>query len=170
YISILEDLLLAFRIPVFTKKAKRAVSVHPKFYFFDTGVFRSLRPSGYLDKPEEIEGSALEGLVVQHLRSWNAYRGDGNNIHFWRTYSGLEVDFVIYGQDGIWAIEVKNTAHIRGNDLQALRAFKSDFPQCNALLLYRGKERFKIHDILCVSCEEFLVNLHPDKSLISYLT
>ena len=66
YISILEDLLLASRVPVFQKKAKRAVTAHPKFYYFDTGVFRSLRPKGPLDRPEEINGAALEGLVFQH--------------------------------------------------------------------------------------------------------
>lgn len=67
YISILEDLLLAFRIPVFTKGAKRRLSSHPKFYLFDAGVFRSVRPAGPLDAPQEVEGGALEGLVVQHL-------------------------------------------------------------------------------------------------------
>jgi len=49
YFSILEDLLLAFRIPVFTKRARRNLISHPKFYYFDSGVFRSLRPSGPLD-------------------------------------------------------------------------------------------------------------------------
>lgn len=48
----------------------------PKFYFFDTGVFRTVRPKGTLDRPEEIDGAALEGLIAQHLRAWNAYRGD----------------------------------------------------------------------------------------------
>ena len=76
YITILEDLLLAFHLPVFTKRAKRAVVSHPKFYSFDAGVFRSLRPSGPLDRTEEIEGCALEGLVAQHLIAWNSYRGD----------------------------------------------------------------------------------------------
>ena len=44
YITILEDLLLAYRIPVFSKKAKRVTVTHPKFYYFDAGVYRSLRP------------------------------------------------------------------------------------------------------------------------------
>lgn len=46
YISILEDLLLGFSIEVFSKRAKRALSAHPKFYLFDAGLFRSLRPKG----------------------------------------------------------------------------------------------------------------------------
>lgn len=58
-----EDLLLASRIPVYQRRAKRAVTAHPKFYYFDTGVFRSFRPRGPLDRPEEINGAALEGLA-----------------------------------------------------------------------------------------------------------
>jgi len=61
YVEVLEDLLLSFRIPVFTRRARRDTSQHPKLYLFDTGVFRSLRPRGPLDRPEEIEGAALEG-------------------------------------------------------------------------------------------------------------
>lgn len=52
YLEIVEDLLLAFRVPVFTRRAKRATVAHPKFFFFDTGVFRSLRPHGPLDRPQ----------------------------------------------------------------------------------------------------------------------
>ena len=44
YTAILEDILLGFRLPVFTRRAKRELAAHPKFYLFDTGVFRSLRP------------------------------------------------------------------------------------------------------------------------------
>ena len=44
-VGILEDLLIATRIPVFRRRAKRSVVAHGKFYFFDCGVFRSLRPA-----------------------------------------------------------------------------------------------------------------------------
>ena len=53
YCSILEDLLLGYRVPVFTRRAKRAMASHPKFYFFDAGVFRANRPAGPLDAPAE---------------------------------------------------------------------------------------------------------------------
>ena len=58
YIEVLEDLLLSFRVSVFTRRAKRDTIAHPKLYLFDTGVFRSLRPRGPLDRPGEIEGAA----------------------------------------------------------------------------------------------------------------
>lgn len=161
YITILEDLLLSFRLQLFTKRAKRKTISHPKFYFFDTGVYRAIRPSGPLDSPGMIDGCALEGLVCQHLMAWNSYRDDKNHIYFWRTPSGAEVDFIVYGKEIFWAIEVKNSARVRPEDLRHLNSFKSDYPECKALLLYRGKERLLKNDILCMPCEEFLKALSP---------
>lgn len=62
YFRILEDLLLAFTLPVFSRRAKRRLMSDVKFYFFDAGVYRAIRPSGPLDAPEEIRGIALETL------------------------------------------------------------------------------------------------------------
>jgi len=168
YIKILEDILLSFKIPVFTKKAKRALISHPKFYFFDTGVFRALRPKGPLDQPQEIDGAALEGLVAQHLRSWNAYRDNKYDLFFWHSRGGVEVDFVLYGENGIFAIEVKNTGRIRHKDLRALTAFRNDYPQGKALLLYRGNEKLLKNNILCLPCEAFLKELVPGSDLSTF--
>lgn len=161
YVEILEDLLLAFRLKAFTKRAKRHLSLHPKFYYFDSGVFQSIRPRGPLDLPQEIGGSALEGLVAQHLRAWNAYSGDSHPLFFWRTKSGLEVDFIIYGPEFFWAIEVKNSMTIHPKDFNGLLSFQEDYPDAKLFLLYRGKERLKMKKVLCLPCEEFLKDLIP---------
>ena len=167
YVNILEDLLLAFHLIPFTKRAQRASVTHPKFYLFDCGVFRSLRPAGPLDRPEEIEGHALEGLIAQHLRAWIAYTQNPYELYFWRTRSGLEVDFVLYGPDGIWAIEVKNSGRIRPEDIRSLRSFREDYPESKAILLYRGEERLMWQEILCLPCKEFLQQLRPDKNIVN---
>src|SRR5688572_5526004 len=143
YVGILEDLLLAFRVPVFTRRARRATAQHPKFYLFDAGVFRSLRPKGPLDRREEVDGPALAGLVVQHLRAWDAYRGGRNSLYYWRTRSGVEVDSILYGEDGFWAVEVKNATRIQRAELQPLQSFREDYPECRTLLVYRGNEQLK---------------------------
>lgn len=166
YLEVLEDLLLGFRLPVFTRRAKRETTSHPKFYFFDTGVFRSLRPRGPVDRPEEIDGAALEGLVAQHLRAWIAYSGDDHDLFFWRTRGGAEVDFVVYGPNGMWAIEVKNTRRVRRQDLRSLRSFQEDYSEARALFLYRGSEHLKIDGIPCRPVETFLRELGPDQPLL----
>jgi uncharacterized protein len=165
YMSILEDILLGFRLPVFTRRAKRELAAHPKFYLFDTGVFRSLRPQGPLDRPEEMQGQALEGLVAQNLMGWLAYSQEKNDLYFWRTRSGVEVDFVVYGPLGLWAMEVKNTATIRPADLRGLKSFRDEYPASRTILLYRGRERILREGILCLPCSDFLLHLFPDKSL-----
>jgi predicted AAA+ superfamily ATPase len=161
YLEILEDLLLGFRLPVFTRRAKRIVVQHPKFYYFDAGVFRSIRPAGPLDRPEEIDGAAIEGLVAQHLRAFCAYDSRGYEMFYWRTKSGVEVDFVLYGKAGITAIEVKRSAKVNSKDLAGLRAFGEDYPQAGLFFLYGGKERLKINGVQCVPCEAFLRELSP---------
>jgi predicted AAA+ superfamily ATPase len=166
YLAVLEDLLLAERLPPFTKRAKRDLVAHPKFYYFDAGVYRSLRPSGPLDRPAEIDGAALEGLVHQHLTAWTAWTTTGRHtVSFWRSRAGREVDFVVYGPTQFVAVEVKNTAVIRGADLSGLRAFGDDYPEATRLMLYRGQERLVIDGVTCAPVEEFLRRLHPSRGV-----
>lgn len=165
YLEILEDMLLGFRLPVFRRRARRETSQHPKFYLFDAGVFRSLRPRGPLDRAEEIDGAALEGLVAQHLRAWLAYSSSDARLFFWRTRSGVEIDFIVYGDRTFFAIEVKNARAIRSKDLRPLRTFIGDYPEAEALMLYRGDESLLIDGIPCVPVETFLRSLVPGRSL-----
>ena len=141
YFELLEDLMIASRVPVFAKRAKRRMTAHPKFYFFDAGVYRAIRPAGPLDSPEEIDGSALETLVYQDLRAAIAYGSLKLGLYFWRTASGAEVDFVAYGDDGLFAIEVKRSRTVRGADLHGLKQFKSDYPMAHCSLLFGGDRR-----------------------------
>jgi predicted AAA+ superfamily ATPase len=166
YLGILEDLLLSFRVPVFTRRAQRHLVAHDKFYYFDAGVFRSLRPAGPLDRPEEIEGLALEGLVAQHLRAWMAYRSVGERLYYWRTKAGNEVDFVVYGPDIFAAWEVKRAARVQGADLRSLKAFREDYPEARLELLYLGKDRLEIDGIAVTPCETFLRQLVAGHSSI----
>ena len=161
YLEILEDLMLGFRIEVFARRAKRMLAVHPKFYFFDTGVFRANRPTGPLDTRSELDGAALEGLVAQHLRAWCEYSAGRHRLHYWQTRAQVEIDFVVYGASGLYAVEVKNTRRIRPEDLQSLARFGEDYPNSQRYLLYRGQDRLQRNGVLCMPCEEFLRELSP---------
>ncbi|MCY4377713.1 MAG: DUF4143 domain-containing protein [Spirochaetaceae bacterium] len=163
YLGILEDLLISARLPVFRRRAKRALVAHAKFHFFDCGVFRSLRPTGLLDVREEVAGPALEGLVLQHLRAWVGYGAIDTRIHFWRTRSGSEVDFVLYGASGFHAIEVKNSRSLRPRDLRGIRTFGQDYPEASLLLLYRGEETLERDGVRCMPVDRFLSRLIPGR-------
>jgi len=166
YFKILEDMLITRNLPVFTKRAKRNLVGHDKYYFFDAGVFRALRPKGSLDRPSEIDGACLEGLIFQHLAAWNDYSGGENQLAFWRTKAGVEVDFVVYGPNAFHAIEVKNAANVTRHDAAGLEAFHSDYPEATCTLLYRGTDRLKLTEhCLAIPVEQFLRAIVPNMPL-----
>lgn len=159
YFQILEDLLLSSRLPVFTKRAKRRLVSHPKFYFFDVGVYRTLRPLGPLDSTEEISGSAVESLFLQELKAVNDYLQLDFTLYFWRTSDGTEVDFIAYGPHGLFAFEVKAKAYVDKKDTRGLRAFRADFPMAKLLLVYGGDRLEYDNDIEIMPIEHALKQL-----------
>ncbi len=159
YFQILEDMLLAYRLPVFTKKAKREITRHPKFFFFDVGVFRALRPRGPLDRPEEIDGPALEGLLLQELIAENEYLNRKYNFFCWKAQKSLDVDIVMYGPAGLIAIEIKRTARLRGGELDGLKLFKKDYPMAKTYFIWGSDEERNIDGVNIIPMQKFLTQI-----------
>ncbi|NLX46432.1 MAG: ATP-binding protein [Treponema sp.] len=160
YFQITEDLLIGKRLPPFTKRSKRRLVAGDKFFFFDCGIYRSLRPVGPLDIPEEVSGAALETLVFQELCALNDYHGLGLTLYYWRTSSGAEVDFVLYGQNAFIAIEVKRTRHLKASQLSGLKLFKKDYPQARCFLVCGVSQKEFYEGIEVWPVSDFLRNLH----------
>jgi predicted AAA+ superfamily ATPase len=159
FFSILEDLLIGVHLPVFSRKAKRKLIRHQKFYYFDTGVFRAIRPTGPLDSDAELDGPAMETLVFQELRAMNDYLKTDYQLHFWRTKNGLEVDFILYGPKGLVAIEVKRSSHVHSKNLRGLKEFRKDYPPTKCYLFYGGSTPLYRDDISVLPIEQALQNL-----------
>ena len=161
YVQILVDLLLGYRLEVFTRRARRKLVSHPKMYLMDAGVFTFLRPRGPMDSPEAVGGVALEGLVAQHLKAWIDYRAQGDKLYFWRTMSGVEVDFVVYGPSTFLALEVKASRKVSARDTRSLRAFATDYPEAEIMCLYGGETRILAGDVPCIPVTDYLLALRP---------
>ena len=159
YFTILEDLLIATHLEPFTKKAKRRIIQHQKFFFFDVGVFRFLRPKGPLDITEEIDGPALETLFFQSVTAINDYYELGFKIYYWRTSDGTEVDFILYGEKGLFAFEIKRAATITSKMLNGLKSFAKDYPIAKLYLIFGGKQREYHGNITALSILDALNNL-----------
>lgn len=159
YFYILEDLLLAVRISVFTQRAKRKLIAHQKFYFFDVGVYRTMRPVGPLDTAEETEGVAMETLFLQALMAINDYFTLGYSIYFWRTAAGNEVDFILYGPKGLHAFEVKRSAQITSKSLKGLKAFQEDYPEAKLHIIFSGSHKEYHGDVTAIPLVQALKEL-----------
>lgn len=161
YLTVLEDMMLAFRLNVFEKRAKRSLAGHPKFYFFDPGVYQAIRPRNPLDSDREVGGAALEGLVGQHLRAWLSYAPGKNELYYWRTRAGQEVDFVIFGEGGFHAIEVKSSGEIRPGDVAGLNVFRKDYPEATVTLLSPAPSTDRMNGVTCMDIESFVKAIVP---------
>ncbi len=155
YFELLEDLLLSRTLEVFALRAKRELIKQKKFYFFDTGVFRQIRPTGPLDSDSEINGASLETLVMQELMARNEYLNANYKINYWHTRNHLEVDFILYGEKGFKAIEVKSSSRIREKDCIGLLEFKKDYPKSELFFIYGGSEEKYHNDIKFIPAETF---------------
>lgn len=161
YFSILEDLLIGYFLPVFSRRAKRKVVASPKFYYFDAGVYRTLRPKGPLDLPEEITGITAKSLFLQDLRAINDYYKLGYELYYWRTTYGHEVDFIAYGEKGFIAFEIKIKNNIHSKDLKGLKQFALDYPEATLYIIYGGERKLYFNNITAIPFEDALHEL-PD--------
>lgn len=147
YFSILNDLLLSHYLPAFTKRAKRRLITSDKFYYFDAGVYQNLRPKGILDSTNEIAGASLETLFYQSILAVIDYYKLPHQVYYWRTSSGVEVDFIAYGESNLLAFEIKHSKKISPKMLRGLKQFKQDYPLAQLYILYLGDETLYLDDI-----------------------
>ncbi len=166
YYQILVDTLVGYLIYPYTKKVSRAIISHtPKFYYFDVGIASRLSKKNYLELTGADAGRALQNYILMELISYIGLNDSDYNLFYWRTNSGLEVDFIL--SDGISIpipIEVKISKTIHKTELKPIKAFMEEHklsigyivclePQPRKLLIKDTKE------ILILPVEEFLKKL-----------
>ena len=137
YFQILRDTYIAMDLPVWKKTVRRKPVSTSKVYFFDIGVVRCLRRQRSLAAGTPEYGEAFESFIHHELRSFVDYT-KGGELHYWRSRSGWEVDFIV--NDSI-AVEVKSKITIGKKDLKDLRALKEEELLDRYILVYTGSDR-----------------------------
>lgn len=134
YFQVLQDTLIGFLLPAFTKSARKQLAKHPKFYFFDTGVHRAV--CGKLSVPlhpgTSEYGDVFEHFIVCEIARLIDYAGKDYTLSFYRTKDGAEVDLIIETPAGkIFAIEIKSSRAPDAARLRGLKSFGRDFPEAS---------------------------------------
>lgn len=137
YFQILEDTLLGFYIPAYTKTIKRKIVQAPRFYLFDVGVTNYLLGRKDLKRGSVEYGHAFEHFVLQELVAYLSYTDNSNRISYWRTYTQIEVD-VILG-DAKVAIEIKSAEEVMSKHLKGLKAFREEYPDTRLMVVSLDK-------------------------------
>lgn len=158
YYQILVDTLLgAFVEPFKRRQSRQVISATPKFYLFDVGVAGILTHREIPEARGEHFGRAFEHFIFMELHAHRSYSELGYDIDFWRTKSGLEVDFVLAG--GEMAVEVKGTGRVANRELKALAAFAEEFAPKHALVVCNEKEERLVGKLRIVPWKTFLKKL-----------
>lgn len=125
YFNILVDTLLGYFIYPYHKRVSREIiSDTPKFYLFDVGVANRIKRQTIVDLKGKEAGRSLEHYVLLEIMAYKYLHDKDFDISYWRTKSGLEVDFVL--GEGAVTIEVKIMDHIEKADLKGLQAFMQE--------------------------------------------
>lgn len=113
--------------PYFANIGKRLVKT-PKVYFTDIGMLCHL--TGLRDPRHAalgpLAGAIFETAVLGEIVRTLVHRGTGPQIHFWRTATGTEVDFILEQEGKLIPIEVKLSATPSPSMASGIRAFRQD--------------------------------------------
>ncbi|MDY0165170.1 MAG: DUF4143 domain-containing protein [Thermoguttaceae bacterium] len=158
YYQILCDTLLGRMVPPYKRRQERQViSKTPKFYLFDVGVAGAVTRRTIQTTRGEQFGKALEHLIFMELTAYASYSELNYEVHFWRTKSGLEVDFILGA--GEVAVEVKGAGRIDSRDLRALAGFKETYKPRAAVLVCMEPEPRVVEGVRIVPWSVFLDEL-----------
>lgn len=170
YFTILEETMLGFYLPAYTRTVKRRLTLSPKFYYFDVAIPNHLLHRVPLKKGTDIYGHATEHLVVQELRAFLSYTyGEKMVMSYWRTLDGkYEVDVLISDRTSNevrMAIEVKSSDNVTSSDTKGLKAFGEEHPDAKLILLSMEERPRMMNGIEIWPVEQFLQRLWDGKMI-----
>lgn len=160
FYQILEDTLIGFLLPAWTKTVKRKAMSTAKFYFFDIGVKNQLSEIKTVEANSDIFGINFEHFIGMELRAYISYYRKHLTLSYWSSLQGQEVDFII--GDKI-AIEVKSSKTISSKHLKGLETLKEENICEQYFLISLDKINRNTNGIHVIYWVDFLDNLWEGK-------
>ncbi len=157
YFAILEETLIGYMIPAFTRIVKRRVNQAPRFYYFDVSIPNYLLHRHQMQPGNDDFGHAFEHIMIQELVAYLGYHDYDNMLSYWHTYSGYEVDAVL--GDAEVAIEFKTCKEVQSKHLRGLKAFKEEHPNARLIIVSFDAAPRLFHDIEVLPATYFLNEL-----------
>ncbi len=135
YFNILEETYIGFYLPSWDLSVKKQLSKHSKFYFFDNGVVAALTQSISGQLSPTSRGDAFEQWLINEIRAQIEYNSSDHKLHFWRTQAGNEVDLILSKKSNpLISIEIKAMKKIGNKELNGLKSFSEEYPNCQHLI------------------------------------
>jgi len=143
YLNLLETSFLIRRVPAFARNRGKRLIKSPKLYWTDAALAAFL--AGHYDEASlraaREAGGLFENLILQQLQVAASLMSPQARIHYWRTTTGQEVDFVLEWGRSLIAFECKLSPRPRFEDAKTLHLFLNDYPECTCgAVIHTGTE------------------------------
>lgn len=162
YFVILQETLLGYMLPAYTKTVKRRVQVAPKFYYFDVGITNYLLHRAPLRRGTAEYGHAFEHLIVQEVMAYMDYSESMKGLSFWHTQNNVyEVDLVVGNAEV--AIEIKSSDNVTTSHLKGLKAFGEEHPDCKLIVVSLEERPRMMNSVEIWPAQAFLKRLWDGK-------
>lgn len=127
YLDLLEKSFVIFRLSGFSKNLRKEVTKMDKIYFWDLGIRNAVL--GNFDPLDERndQGALWENLLIAERLKKNVYTRSGINPHFWRLYSGAEIDYVEEKGGHLNGFEIKT----KPKDVRPPKSWQETYPEAS---------------------------------------
>ena len=166
YFSILEETLIGYMVPAFTRTVKRRLNQSPRFYFFDVSLPNYLLHRQNLQPGSADFGHAFEHLMIQEITAYLGYNNIENALTYWHTYTGYEVDAVLGNAEV--AVEFKSCDEVQSKHLRGLKAFKEEHSSARLIIVSLDVFPRLFHDVEVMPVTTFLQELWQGKIYVSH--
>jgi len=157
YLSLLEEAFLVASLPKYSAREARRRASPPKLVTLNNALLAVMDPHGIVNSATDPArfGTWVENACLAH--AWNS----GQGVSYWRE-EPLEVDGVLDGSWGKWAVEVK-TGKFQMKDLAGLLEFTRRHPAFKPLVICSadGLATAERAEIAAISWQEFLLSGPP---------
>ena len=161
YFSILEETLVGYMVPVYSKVVKRKIRQALRFYYFDVSIPNYLLGRRALKPGSTDFGHAFEHLVIQEIIAYLGYRGQLDKLSYWHTYTDYEVDAVM--GDAEVGIEIKSTDEVQSRHLHGLKAFKEEHPDVRMIVVSLDPNPRLLKEVEIWPVKQFFEQLWAEK-------
>lgn len=160
YLALLEEAFLVAPLQKYARGVARRRAAPPKLVTLDNALVAVMDPRGIADARSDPGrfGAWVENACLAH--AWNA----GQRVSYWRE-EPLEVDGVLEGSWGSWAVEVK-TGGFQTRELEGLLELVRRHPDLRPLVICDdpGRAAAERAGVQAIAWQEFLLGGPPGAS------
>ncbi len=143
YINILQETYVIYQLPPYVSNRRNEIKSTHKCYFLDNGI-RNLSINQFSKINDRADkGALLENIVFNEFMKNKTL---DEEIYFWRTKAGAEMDFVLQKDNEIIPVELKAGTAKNKTLSKSFYAFLNHFKPRKAIFLNRDYFGIKVID------------------------